>query len=171
MSNKVPLVDSCVWCLRRLTHNHNHDNCGQHQFRRYGRPFFLQLLVEESSVTNTLGIPITIKSISAELGTGGNVILAFEHSFSSFTVAAGATSNTGTITDATFTDSAIAALRFLLLTNIDIIDASVGLGWVVYRNIWLSPERNRTLPRISLQESAIPAKWAILSIGFKISDS
>ena len=75
-----------------------------------------------------MGIPITIKSISAELGSGGNVILTFEHSFSSFMVAAGATSNTGTITDAAFTDSAIETFRFLLLTNIDIIDASVGLG-------------------------------------------
>lgn len=75
-----------------------------------------------------LSTPITIKGISAQLGTGGNVVLTLDHTFSSFTIEAGATNNTGTIPNAAFTSSALAALQFLLLTSIDVIDSSIGLG-------------------------------------------
>lgn len=79
-----------------------------------------------------MSLPITIKGISAQLGTGGNVILTLDHTFTSFTINAGATTNTGVIPNAAFTSSALAALQFLLLTSIDIIDSSLALGCDIF---------------------------------------
>lgn len=90
-----------------------------------------------------MSLPITIKGISAQLGTGGNVILTLDHTFTSFTISAGTTTNTGVIPDAAFTSSALAALQFLLLTSIDIIDSSLALGCDFLKFLPRASDNNR----------------------------